>query len=269
MAGQAIPPGNPRLRLLDFTAPLGEDPIHPRVGELAARDGRHVVRLGLLPLAKAPHEERGVFPRDDHDTALVANDDVPRMNDDTAALYGVVDLAGAPMEGPDRRRPSGIDRVTKTQDACEIPDISIDDASGDAPVARLGADEVAQDSVHRGTARVDDEDVIWGCDIERFVDHEVVTGEDLDRAGRAQDPLAPRGETSDRRGHRIEAVESVGYDRRLELADGCHQLGGRAGDGFPDSKAGPWVHFGSHRFAGHGNPPWGRPPGRGFPPCGS
>src|SRR5439155_26602163 len=127
-----IPPGNPRLRLLDFTAPLGEDPVHPRVGELAARDGRHVVRFGFLSLAKAPHEERGVLPWNDDDAALVADDDVPRMDDNATALDGVVDLAGAPMEGTDRRRPPGIDRVAQGQDACEIADVPVDDESGEA-----------------------------------------------------------------------------------------------------------------------------------------
>ena len=105
------------------------------------------------------------------------------------AEIGVVDLAGPAVQRPDRADAAREDReVLERLDVGQVADQAVDHEALDAAVAGLRGDEVAQDAVHHRRAGVDDDDVAGLGDVQALVDHQVVAGVDLDRAGRPEQP---------------------------------------------------------------------------------
>ena len=173
----------------------------------------------------------------------------PRVDDDAAAGDRVVDLARPAVHRADRRdvaREHG--EVAEPLDLGQVADHSVDDEPGDAAVARLRRDEVAEHRRERRAVAVDHDHVAGLGDVEALVDHQVVARVALDRDRRAEEGEVLVGEVADLRHHRVEPVEQVGDGGRLELPEAVNRALGGALDLGADAKARARMHVRSLRL---------------------
>src|SRR5512143_2916386 len=113
---RTLPVRLPRFRVGNDALALAQEGVDPLVREVAALDRGTVGCLGF-PSALEPHEELlGDLPGDDNDAVEVPKDDVPRLDDDAAALDRIVDLPRAAVERADGRDAAGVDREPQGHD---------------------------------------------------------------------------------------------------------------------------------------------------------
>jgi hypothetical protein len=189
---------------------LTEDGVNPRVRKLSAANSCHVFCVSAGLSVQAAQDVSCKLLRNDGDAVDVADEDVACVDYDPAHRHGIVDFARAAVEGADRRDTAREDReIGEGSYPRDVSHAAVDDKPRDLAVTCLGRDEVTEDRVERGSTGVHGDDVSGSRHVEALVDHQIVTGEDLDGARRSDDSEIRISEVVDPRIDRVEAVHEI------------------------------------------------------------
>src|SRR5437867_12303051 len=90
----------------DFTFGFRQQLVYPGIREFPAGNGRAICRLRFLPALEPPQEFLGDLLRYDHHSVEITDDDISRIDDDSAALDRVIDFSRSPVKRADRRNTS-------------------------------------------------------------------------------------------------------------------------------------------------------------------